>query len=95
MKCRDLTQQVILVPKGSDTNRPLQHAYQLFESGVSGLQTQLHENKEEQTEHTSVLLKNQYIAFLEAHKVLKEHFKESIVTEEVLRSWVTYYGQVF
>ena len=33
--------------------------------------------------------------FSEAHKVLKEHFEESTVTEEVVRSWVTYYGQVF
>ena len=27
--------------------------------------------------------------------MLKEHFEESNVTEEVLRSWVTYYSQVF
>ena len=46
-------------------------------------------------EKTSVLLRNQYTTFSEAHKVLKDHFEESIVTEEVLRSWVFYYVQVF
>ena len=44
---------------------------------------------------TSLLLRNQYTMFLEAHKVLKEHFEESIVIEEFLRNWVTYYGQIF
>ena len=42
-----------------------------------------------------MLLRQQYITFSEAHKVLQEHLEESAITEEVLRSWYTHYGQVF
>ena len=62
---------------------------------MSSLQTQLQASKEEHTEHTSILLRNQFTSFSEAHKVLIEHFKESNVIEEVLRSWFTHYNQVF
>ena len=70
-RCRDLAQKVILIPEGADTDKPLDHAYKLFESVVSSLQTQLQEKKEENIEHTSVLLRNQYTTFSKAHKVLK------------------------
>ena len=33
--------------------------------------------------------------FSEAHKGLQDHLEESIITEEVLHNWHTYYGQVF
>ena len=42
-----------------------------------------------------MLLKQQYRAFSEAHKLLQDHLEESAITEEVLRSWYTHYGQVF
>ena len=32
---------------------------------------------------------------MEAHKVLQDHLEESIITDEVLCHWPTYYGQVF
>ena len=66
------------------TNKPLEKAYQLFESVVSNLQMQLHIKRDEQNEETYVLLRQQYTAFLEAHKVLQEHLDESTTTEEVL-----------
>ena len=62
---------------------------------MSNLQTQLQAKKDEQKEETYVLLRQQYTAFLEAHKVLQEHLDESTTTEEVLWNWYTYYGQVF
>ena len=62
---------------------------------MSNRQTQLRANKDEQKEETYVLLRQQYTAFLEAHKVLQEHLDESTTTEEVLWNWYTYYGQVF
>ena len=31
-RCQDLARQVIPVPEGVDTNRPLEKSYQLFES---------------------------------------------------------------
>ena len=37
----------------------------------------------------------QHIAFSEAYKVLQDHMEESVITEEVLRYWPTYYGQVY
>ena len=36
-----------------------------------------------------------YTTFSEADKVLQEHLEECTTTEEVLRNWYTYYGQVF
>ena len=37
----------------------------------------------------------QHIAFIEAYKVLRGHMEESVITEEVLRDWPAYYGQVY
>ena len=37
----------------------------------------------------------QYTAFSEAYKVLQDHMEESIVTEEILKYWPTYYRQVY
>ena len=48
-----------------------------------------------QKEETSVLLRQPYKKFSEAHKVLKEHLEELAIIEEVLCSWYTHYGQVF
>ena len=50
--------------------------------------------KEDQKEETSILLRQQYTTFSEAHKVLQNHMEESVITE-VLCDWPTYYGQVF
>ena len=94
-KCRTLTKTVIPGPAETDTDKPLEKAYQLFESVVSNLQAQLQTKKEEKKEETSVLLRHQYMAFLEAHKVLQEHLQELDITEEVLCSRYTHYGQVF
>ena len=62
---------------------------------VSTLQSHLQNTKEDQIEETSRLLKKQYTSFLKAHKVLQDHLEESIITDEVLQDWPTYYGQVF
>ena len=62
---------------------------------VSTLQTHLQNTKAEQKEETSRILRQQYTTFSEAHKVLQDHLEESIITEEVLRNWPTYYGKVF
>ena len=62
---------------------------------MSNLQAQLQAKKEEKKEETSVLLRQHYTTFLEAHKVLQEHLEESATIEEVLHNWYTYYGQVF
>ena len=62
---------------------------------VSSLQSHLQNTKEDQIEETSRLLRQQYIAFSEAHKVLQDHLEESIIIDEVLHDWPTYYGQVF
>ena len=94
-KCRNLTQTVVPGPAETGTNKPLEKAYQLFESVVSTLQEQIQAKKEEQKEETSVLLRQQFIAFSEAHKVLQEHLEESATTEEVLCCWYTHYGWVF
>ena len=80
-KCRNLTQTVLPRAVGTNTNKPLERAYQLFESVMSNIQTQLQTKKEEQAEETFVLLKQQFTAFLEAHKVLQEHFEESTAIE--------------
>ena len=78
-----------------DTDRPLERAYQLFETMVSTIQTRMQETKEGQKEETVRLLLAQHTAFLEAYKVLQDHMEESVVTEEVLRDWPTHYGQVY
>ena len=62
---------------------------------VSTLQSHLLNTKEEQKEETSRLLRQQYTTFSEAHKVLQDHLEESVIIEEVLCDWPTYYGQVF
>ena len=75
-----------------DTDRPLERAYQLFETMVSTVQTRMQETKEEQKEETVRLLLAQHIAFSEAYKVLQDHMEESVVTEEVLRYCPNHYG---
>ena len=37
----------------------------------------------------------QHTAFFEAYKVLWDHMEESVITEELLRDWPAYYGQVY
>ena len=37
----------------------------------------------------------QHTAFAEAYKVLQDHMEEFVITEEVLRDWTSYYGQVY
>ena len=69
----------------TDTEKPLERAYQLFESVMSNLQRQLQIKRNEQNEETFVLLRQQYIAFSEAHKVLQDNFEESLTTEKVPR----------
>ena len=86
---------MILGPIDVDTDRPLERAYQLFETMVSTVQTRMQETKEEQKEETVRLLLAQHTAFSEAYKVLQDHMEESVVTEEVLRDWPTHYGQVY
>ena len=53
---------------------------------MSNLQEQLQIKREEKEEETSMLLKQQYITFSYAHKVLQEHMEESPITEEVPHS---------
>ena len=55
-KCRALAQSVIPGPSEFDTDRPLERAYQLFETLVSTVQARLQETKEEQKEETTQLL---------------------------------------
>ena len=76
-------------------DKPLEKAYQLFESVVATLQVHMQNTKEEKKEETSRLLMQQYIAFSKAYKVLQDHMEESVITEEVLQDWPTYYVQVF
>ena len=78
-----------------DTDRPLEKAYQLFESVVSALQAQRQDTKEEQKEETVRLLTQQHTTFAEAHKVLRDHMEELVITEKVLRDWPAYYGKVY
>ena len=59
---------------GTDTEKPLKRAYQLFESVMSNIQTQLQTKKEEKAEQTFVQLKQQFTTFSEVNKVLQEHF---------------------
>ena len=51
-RCRALVQTVIPGPIDVDTDRPLERAYQLFDTMVSTVQTRLHETKEGQKEET-------------------------------------------
>ena len=37
----------------------------------------------------------QYTTFSETYKVLQDHLEESVITEDVLWDWPTYYRQVF
>ena len=85
----------MLGPIKVDTDKPLERAYQLFESMVSTLQAHIQEKKEEQKEETARLLMAQHTAFSEAYKVLQDHMEESVVIEEVLRDWPNHYGQVY
>ena len=77
------------------TNKPLEKAYQLFESVVATLEVHIQNNKEDKKEETSRLLMQQYTAFSKAYNVLQDHMEEFVITEEVLRDWPTYYRQVF
>ena len=92
---RALTQIVIPGTAETDTDKPLEKEYQLLESVMLNLQTQLQSKKDEQKEETSMLLRQRHTTFFEANKVLQDHLEESVTMEEVLRSWYTYYGQVF
>ena len=74
---------------------PLEKAYQLFESVVVTLQVHIHNNKEDKKEETTRILMQQHTTFSEAYKVLQDHMEESVITEELLWDWPTYYGQVF
>ena len=78
-----------------DTDKPLERAYQLFESMVSTLQDHIQETKEEQKEETARLLMAQHTAFSEAYKVLQDHMEESVITKEVLRDWPNHYEKVY
>ena len=84
-----------LGPLEADIDNQLEKEYQLFESMVSTPQSHLLNTKKYQKEETSILLRKQYTTFSEAHKVLQDHLEESVLTEEVLHDWPTYYGQVF
>ena len=55
--CRNLIQIVILGPLEANTDKPLEKAYQLFETVVSTLQAQLQLTKEDQKEETYRLLR--------------------------------------
>ena len=69
-KCRNLAQSVMPAPIEVDTDKPLERAYQLFESMVLKLQAHIQETKEEQKEETAWLLMAQHTTFSEAYKVL-------------------------
>ena len=62
---------------------------------MSNFQEQLKEKRQEQTEETIFLLRNQFTSFAEAYKLLSQYIAESTVTTKVLRNWYTYYDQVF
>ena len=55
-KCKNLAQSIILGPMEADTDKPLEKAYQLFESVVATLQVHLQNTKEYKKEETSRLL---------------------------------------
>ena len=46
-KFRNLTQTILPGEKETDSDKPLERAYQLLESVVSNLQTQLHAKKDD------------------------------------------------
>ena len=62
-KCRSLIQTVISGPTDTNTDKPLEKAYHLFENVVSTLQIHLQNIKEDQKEETSKLLRQQYTTF--------------------------------
>ena len=62
---------------------------------MATLQVHLQNTKEDKKEETSRLLMQQYTTFSKSYKVLQYHLEESVIIEEVLRDWPTYYGQVF
>ena len=62
---------------------------------VSVLQAQIQNTKEEQKEETVWLLMEQHTSFSEAYKVLQDQMEESVITEEILRDWISYYGRVY
>ena len=66
LKCRNLAQSIIPGLMEVDTDKPLEKAYQLFESVVSTLQVHMQNKKEEKKEETSRLLMQQYTSFSEA-----------------------------
>ena len=86
---------VISGPVEVDIDKPLERAYQLFESMVSTLQAQIQDTKEEQKEETIWLLMEQHTAFSESYKMLQDHMEEFVITEEVLRYWPAYYGKIY
>ena len=55
-KCRNLAQTIIPGPMEEETNKPLEKAYQLFESVVATLQVHTQNTKEDKKEQTSRLL---------------------------------------
>ena len=55
----------------------------------------MQDTREEQQEETTRLLMQQHTTFSEAYKVLQDHMEESVIIEEVLRDWPTYYGKVY
>ena len=56
LKCRNLAQSIIPRPMEADTDKPLEKAYQLFESMVSALHVQMQNTGEEQKEEIARLL---------------------------------------
>ena len=94
-KCRSLAQSIVPGPVEVAMDRPLERAYQLFESMMSTIQTHLQATRATQKEETARLVLTQHTTFSEAYKLLQDHMEESIVTEEVLRDWPTHYGQVY
>ena len=94
-KCESLARQFIPIPASTDSDKPLDKEYLLFERVVSTFQEQLRERWKEQAEETTVLLRNQFTTFTEGHQRLIQYVAESVVITEVLQNWYTYYGQVF
>ena len=37
----------------------------------------------------------QHTTFTKVYKVLQDHMEEYVITEEILRDWLAYYGQVY
>ena len=70
-KCRNLAHSIMPGPIEVDIDKPLERAYQLFESIVSALKAQIQETKEEQKEETARLLMAQHTPFLKLIKCYK------------------------